>query len=218
MTPFCHDRDLLLLEPRLFDQGPFRAQRRAAGSDGLLSGTTFTSASADFLSTGLEAGMVLLLYLGTTGEPEGYEVLAVPDAHSLTLSVPRASADAPAQAPVLGAGPHSWAVLSFAPQIAAASADLAERLATMGETAGLEPADFAASDQLRALAAVATASAIYRALADQAGPADPRWVKADHYDAQLAQRLPRLRLVQDADGDGRPERTRTLSHVTLRRR
>ena len=217
MSAFCHDRDLLITEPGLFTGGAFAAQRLGAGADGVLTGTAFTSPSAEFFAWGVQPGMVLCLYTDQVSEGRCYEITAVPAAGTLSVSVVRATPDAAALPPPPWAAPVHWQVLSFAPQIAQASNALAERLRTAGEAAGIVPESFADSDQLRTVAAHATLAALFAASAEGAEKSDARWSKARHYWRLCQEGLLRLRLAVDVNGDGLAEQTRSLANVRLRR-
>lgn len=217
MTPFCHDRDLLIIEPAVFTVGAFRAQQLAAGNDGALAGTAFTSAAADFSDAVVKSGTVLCAHSGQLSEGICYEVVAVADAHTLTVSVPRASVEEPATPPAAGGAGLNWQVLTFGPQIARASDMLAERLRDLAEAAGIKSAEFADSAQLVEVTACLALASIYAAAAETADDSDARWTKSRHYAGRYAGQLQRLRLACDLDGDGRAETTRSLANVRLRR-
>ena len=107
---FSNDRDLLLLEPNVFIDVPLLAQQRVQVSDGNLTGTTLTSASADFVSAKVGPGSVVLI------AGQLHEVISRPDKHTLTVSLPRTSlAEAPISATVHGSG-LSVTSRTFAPQ------------------------------------------------------------------------------------------------------
>ena len=82
---FSTDRDLLTLEPHVFRDVPFLSQQRVSVTDGVISGTTLTSASADFVASQVEAGSVVLV------NDVAHEVLSRTDANTLSISLPRAS-------------------------------------------------------------------------------------------------------------------------------
>lgn len=216
MSQFCNDRDLLLIEPSLFTCGVFNGQRLGYGSSGTLSGSSFTVFSTDFLASGVKPGMVLCLYSGQISEGEGYEIVSVDSAYALTVSVPRATTDSPVIAPTTFSQTKDWQILTFAPQIAAMSAALSERLRTICEASGINQGDFADSAQLRGVTAYATLAGLFAAAADGTDD-DARWSKSRYYESLYRDGLLRLRLALDADGDGLAEQTRTLANVHLRR-
>ena len=180
MDNFCQDRDLLGVEPRVFLDGGFPSQQLIAGGDGNLSGTTFTSATSDFQSAGLGAGMVLTTYTASAAEGNALEIVSVDSATSLTVSVLRADAESAAVAPPAGTG-LNFHVRTFSPQIRGTSATLAEKLRQMIEVGGICAADFADSAQLRRTTCYGALSGIFVARAENAAPFDANWIKAEHY-------------------------------------
>lgn len=217
MSLFCCDRDLLILEPKIFGDSAWNAQRLCAGTEGQFAGTTFTTDCAGLAAAGVQGGMVLCVYATQPSEGMGYEIVSVKGSNVLTISVPRAGADDPPIAPVVAPGPVQWQVLTFAPQIAAASATLAERLRNLSESAGIRQADFADSAQLRTVAACLALAGIFAASAESNDDSDARWTKSCSYMSQYRSALLNLRLSCDVDGDGLAEETRTLANVRLRR-
>lgn len=216
MSMFCQDKDLLSIEPVVFIGGGLVGQVLVSGTDGALSGTTFTSAASDFHSAGIAAGMVLCTYLDNPAEGTAVEVVSVDSATQLTVSVLRADADADPIAPPAGSN-LGFYIRTFTVQIDNVSGTLAEKLRQMLEVAGISKADFADSQQLRMTAVSGCLSSIFVARADNATDQDANWVKAEHYRDQFYRQQLQLRLAIDADGDGKAEQTRTLGSITLRR-
>jgi hypothetical protein len=216
MTNQCQDRDLLAIEPGLFAGGGFDNQQLAAGSDGALAGTAFTSAAAGFVNSAVQPGMVLSVYATVPAEARCYEVIAVDSATHLTVSVIRADADASAVAPPEGTG-LKFFITTLGPQIAAAQRALCEKLRLTGEAAGIAPADYAASSQFRVAVALAALASIFIARTSTGEPGDANRVKAEFYRLRHVEALTQLRLASDADGDGLAETTRSLGNVSLRR-
>lgn len=213
---FCQDRDLLCMEPIVYLNGDAAGQTLSAGTDGVIVGTTFTSAGSDFLTTGVETGMVLCTYETIPSEGRAWEIVSVDSAQVLTISVLRAAADDPPLAPPGGTG-LSFCVRSYAPRIQAVSAALAEKLRRLAETAGVSAANFAESAQLRAATVHGVLADLFLARADNARPHDANWIKAEYHRAEFLRAQDQLRLACDADGDGVAEHTRTLGNVSLRR-
>jgi hypothetical protein len=216
MSQFCTDRDILAIEPNAFLAGGFPSQELAAGSDGAVTGTTFTSAASDFQPAAVEAGMVLCTYTTTPAEGTACEIVSVDSATSLTVSVLRADSEAPAVPPPEGSE-LSFRVRTFAPQIKSVSDTLARKLRQLAEVGGLAAADFADSAQLARVCAYGVLAAVFVARAENATPADANWIKAEHYRNEFRRLQLQLRLSVDADGDGRAEQTRALGNVALRR-
>ncbi|MEZ6193973.1 MAG: hypothetical protein R3C45_22230, partial [Phycisphaerales bacterium] len=80
---FSTDRDLLAIEPAVFEDVPFAAQKRLQVADASISGTTVTSASADFVSAQVDAGSVVLI------AGLAFEVVSRTDANTIEVSLPR---------------------------------------------------------------------------------------------------------------------------------
>jgi len=213
---FCQDRDLLCIEPIVYLSGDAVGRQLVVGGDGAIGGTTFTSAGSDFVSSGVEAGMVLCTYDTIPAEGRVWEILSVDSATTLTISVLRVDVDAPPVAPPAGTG-LSFYVRSFGPQIHSVSATLAEKLRQLAEVAGIASADFADSVQLRVTTAHGALAGVFLARADNARPHDANWIKAEFHRAEFLRCQDQLRLAVDVDGDGLAEQTRTLGNVYLKR-
>ena len=216
MSDSCKDRDLLAVEPEVFTGGGFESQQMAAGADGLISATSFSSASAGFVAGGVQPGMVLCVYAAVPAEGRCYEIVSVDSATALTVSVLRSEQDGDAIGPPPGTG-LKYQINTFAPQISAAAATLHEKLRQIAEAEGISEADFADSAQLGRAIALGALAAIFTARAANATGADANWTKAEHYRRQHVAATAAIRLAQDTDGDGLAERTRTLGNVSLRR-
>ncbi len=216
MTTFCQDRDILGVEPLVFLTGGLPAQDLITGQDGALSGSTFTSATADFQAAGVEEGMVLCVHDGCPAEGTAYEIVSVDSATALTVSILRADDDSDPLPPPAGSE-LAYYVRTFAAQIQCTSATLSERLRHTVEANGIVAAEFADSSQLTQVAAVGVLAAVFVARAENASPADANWVKAEHYRGRFRSLQSQLRLAVDANGDGVAEQTRTLGNVALRR-
>ncbi len=215
MSNYCQDRDLLTIEPIVFLGGGFPNQKLITGSNGQISGTTFTC-TGDLAAAGVEAGMVLCTYSTIPAEGNAYEIVSVDSATTLTVSVLRADPASAAVAPPAQSS-ISFYVSTYAAQIRTVSTTLGEKLRQITEVTGVAAADFADSSQLEVVAAYGTLAVIFVSRAENAQPFDANWIKAQHYQ-QLHHHLQlQLRLVVDTDGDGQAEQTRSLGNMTLRR-
>lgn len=216
MTPYCHDRDLLNLEPVLFHSGGLGESLIARGQSAGVSGLTLT-ADADFAAAAVSPGMVALLRPGEGSAAQAVEVLAVTSPTTLSVCLPRADDLQPCRP----AGPVEhcpWELRSFAPQIAAVSLALGEKLRRLAEVSGVGGQDFPHSAQLRQTAVYGVLAALFAARAENAtATGDPNWIKAQHYRQAFLMAQVQLHLAGDADGDGLAESARSLGHVTLRR-
>jgi len=216
MTPQCCDRDLLALENILFLGAGGGMQPVAEGPDGQSSGVTFTAADVDFAAAGVEAGMVLTTYDMGHGPAEGRtcEIVAVPAATQLDVSVLRVDADSPAVAPIPG-GPCFF-IRSYRPQIQAVHDALMERLLWAGTGKPVWTGSFLPSPQLRQALACGTLAAVFVSRARDGSPTDANWLKAEHYRREFERLSASLQLTPDP-ADGQPGGVVAMGHVTLRR-
>jgi hypothetical protein len=216
MSTHCQDRDLLCIEPIAFLGGGMPYQQLAGGSDGTISGTTFTSSGSDFLSAGVTAGMVLCTYVTAPEEARAWEIVSVDSAASLTVSVLRADPEGPAIAPPADTG-LNFAVRTFAAQIAEVSSALDGMLRRLEELRGAGTAEFADPEPLRAVAVAGVLARAFLARAESADGNDVHWTKAKVYREESARLQQGLRLSLDVDEDGTPDETQTPGHLRLRR-
>ena len=204
---------LLRMEPALFIDGSTEATIIATGSDGEVSGTTFSSASADFTTAEIDAANVVVI-----AGSEALEVDTRDDANSLTVSKPRPSATAVAIQPTAGTS-LSYEVLTFANAIQVAEAwvlgglgiDPNDPIATVDTTAIIDTEPIEHLIALRVIADVYALAAarqptdaslsslatVYRGKADAARHRTVAWI--------------------DCDGDGIPEATRRIDVITFSR-
>ena len=110
---FSTDHDLLLMEPQIFRDVPIAGQERLRVNDGIITGTTLSSISADFESAQVDAGGVALV----AGTP--HEVITRLDANTLSVSLSREGIDDAEIPPGDGSG-LEIAIRTFAPQTAKA--------------------------------------------------------------------------------------------------
>jgi len=217
MTDYCQDRDLLAIEPVLFTGIGLAGQQLIAGNGGQLAGTAFSISGGSFVTTSVQAGMVLGTYETTPSEGMACEITAVSSATQLTVSVLRADTEAPAIPPPSKSN-VSYQVVTYAAQIKAVSRSLGEKLRQLSEASAISEADFADSAQLRSVTAYGALTEIFVARADNAERYDANWIKAQHYRQLFRQNQLQLRLAVDTDGNGHAEYTRSLGNVLLKRR
>ncbi len=216
MNTITHDRDLLRLEPVLFLGGGCASRTLIAGGDGVLSGSTFTSPGSDFALAALAAGMVLCTWTDAPEEPTAVEIVSVDSATQLTVSVLRESPDSDPVAPSAGSG-LGFFVRSYRPEIRQAADQLAHMLSRSGETHRQDPPTFCDAAVLRETIAIGALATIFSARSGNGGQTDSAGIKAERYRREWLTARTRLRVAVDTDGDGLPDETRTLGHVTLRR-
>ena len=213
---FSQDRDLVILEPRLFAELAWPGQVLAAGSDGALADGAFTSASADFVAARLAVGMVLHVQLpaGATA----LEIVAIDSASELTVSALRATADDDAIVPAAEGETLSYHVASFAAQ---AEMVALEMLTSLGlwpadPTSPWQAQDIAQPEALRAVSAYGVLATVLGGAASRTDAQDGYWTKAAHYRRLFERGLQRLRVALGGEG-GSAQAVRDLGAGRLRR-
>lgn len=209
---FSTDRDLLAMEPSLFTDVPLMGQQRLSVTDGVITGTTLTSATADFQAAQVEAGSVLLV------NQIALEVLQRSSAQSITVSLLRASLG---DLPIPPAAGTSLTVTArtFSPQ-AAIVHDTLLRLTGIEPEDALSPVSEESIVSLSVMArleSLGVLEMVYSAAAAIVGENKNLLEKAEHYRQAFTQALRRATVLIDADGDGFADVRRSLSVLTLQR-
>lgn len=209
---FSTDRDLLLYEPTLFNDLPWVSQQRLSVTDGQVSGTTLSSASADFEAAQVDTGSVLLV------NKTPVEVLARVDAMTLTVSLPRTNTTDAAILP----GDMSSATVTartFTPQAGLVCASLLRMLGLDGDDP-VEPLDAEAVVSLSAMArleSLGTLERVYSSAAALTGDNDTLLFKAAAYRRSFLEAAARCPVQIDTTGDGLPDEKRYVGVGRLTR-
>lgn len=213
--PFSTDRDLLVLEPALFRDVAWSAQTRLTSSSVLVTGTTLTGATSNFVAAKIAPGMVALV------NDAPLEILGVDSETTLTVSRLRDDEDAEAIPPLPVSG-ASLRIATFGPQREIVCRQLLAAL-------GLDPAPadgaFApgptAADVLntRDVALVEALGALHLILSSAAamvGETSTLWTKAAHYRDRFDRARGRLSVLLDLNHDGVGDATRrvAVTHLT----
>ncbi len=208
---FSTDRDLLALEPSLFDEALFAGRKRLEVSDGAITGVTLTSATADFESARIDAGDVILV------ADAPCEVIARNSATSLTISQLR---DNVGDDPIPPGNGSSLAVVhrTFAPQASLVHDELLRLLGIDAEGHG-DPAEDAivSMSVMRDLEALLTLARLYEAAITVSGEAsfDLLRTKAAGYRARFREAARSSVIHLDLDGDGHADAVRDLRSIGL---
>jgi hypothetical protein len=210
--PLINDRDLLLLEPQLFIGGELAATVLRNVTDGVVSGTTITSASSNFTSLAIDFG-----HAGSIDDLP-CEVVSRISSTQLSVSAPRAGTGDPLIEFAAG-GSQRLKIVSFKRLI-----DVAESwvLGALGLDADdpMQPLETSAILNLEAvkhLIAVRTIQQGYAAAA-ALGPGDASLKeRAAFYAVQLDSAKRSTEIYLDLDGDGKADCVRRLDSITFLR-
>lgn len=208
---FASDRDLLVYEPRLFNEVGFAAQRvlDSASGGGLDSnGTTLTVSVARFVDWGVQAGWVAVI----ADVPA--EVVTRFNQTQLYVSKLRDDPSGGA-VPIGGSGSGlSVRVATFRPQLAVIHGVI---LRGLGIEPGIVGPDGVSETSIRNPAALARAEClgalhmIYSAAAVLAGESSLHWAKAKMYAERFDTERRRVGAEIDTDGDGVADAVRRVN-------
>jgi len=213
---FATDRDLLVLEPRLFFDIAWTTQTLVSASGAELGpdGVTLTLAGASFDTLGIDTGHVALV------QQAPLEVLSRTSATELSVSKLRPTTGS-APVPATPGSGLSLSIATFAPQIGLIHDQLLRMIGVepgappapgvAGEADITNPGDFRLAEALGAL------HLIYASAALLIGDRSTEWAKARMYRERFDAERRRLVAEIDLDADGVPDATRRPSAVQFRR-
>jgi len=211
--PLISDRDLLILEPDLFRDVGFLAQRVINATGSITSGKLNVT-GADFVTAGVNVGHVIVH--GQTP----LEVIFRNSASQLTVSLLRAATTDPVITPP-NASTAPAIVFTFAPQIAAAHAAVLAMLGlpAAGTAAPGTPDETAITNphELRMLAALLSLSLIWSAAAAVSGPHSNAASRAEQYRQRAARERSSVIARLDIDGDGLADAQRSAAAAAFAR-
>lgn len=194
---FSTDRDLLAIEPAVFEDVPFAAQKRLQVADASVSGTTLTSAGADFVAARVDAGSVVLV------AGLAFEVLSRTDANTLEVSLPRTHNTDPGVPGGDGADLELIA-RTFAPQAELVHDGLLRLIGIDPEDADAEltQASILSVALMARIEALGTLELVYAGAASLLGDNDTLLMKAGEYRRRFRQACAGAVVSLDTDGDG----------------
>lgn len=210
---FCTDRDLIVLEPRLFFDVSWTAQKRLdlpTGGAINSAGDTLTVTGADVAALGIEHGFIAVV----AGTP--VEVIERLNSTQLRISRLRASTNDALIPAVAGAG-LKLTIHTFMPQARVVHEQLLRMI-------GIEPGEASApgrpaapditNPRAFALAeALGTLHLIFTSASAAVGGESLLWTKSQTYRERFAAERKRLVAEIDLDGDGEPDAVRRPSVV-----
>jgi len=209
MISFSNDADILKYEPMLFGELHLPWQVLAAGTDGTLSGTTFSAAGADFVSAQVLAGGVVYMRSGDGSLDGVYEIVSVDSATELTVSVIRSDLDDDPISPPAG-DDISYRISTFGPQASETAFQLTEYF-------GIRPGNPASdidvesvldTQALRRASVFAVISSVYAMLAGKSKD-ENFWNKSLYYQRLFERARERCRFSVDAGLDGLADVTKS---------
>lgn len=214
---FAVDRDLLALEPGLFRDVSWTAQKLVDVAGASVSGTTLTASGADFVGAGVAAGHIALV------AGVAHEVVTRLSATQLTVSRLREEATAPAIPPGATTG-AAVVIATFMPQIRIVHEQVMRSLGIEPSAASGAPAVEAGAPTeanvvnpggLARLEALGALHLIYTGAAALVDAASPLWAKAEVYRARFAEERRATGAALDLDGDGIADAVRRASALRL---
>ncbi len=204
--------ELMRVEPRLFTDAADSGLTLVVASDAVVSDTDLTSASSDFLATGVTTGDVVVV------AGEAIEITSVDTATQLSTSRRRLSDASPVLKPSPGTG-LSMSIISFQPLIDRVQGQLlaAAGIDPLHPTHPLSLSDVTNPDDLKPLLATrVAATALARASA--VAPTDDSLAALAAFYRPLADEAARFATIMvDLDGDGQADEARRLSAMLLMR-
>lgn len=218
MAKFCTDVDLLKWEPVLFRELALPSQTLCGSDDGVVLGTTLTSAEASFNNAGVEAGNVIHLYNGESEIDGCYEVVAVDSATSLTVSVVRANDNATPIAPPAGTDVR-YRISTFGPQAEEAAYGLLQYFGIDASESDnvVDVNDIVDQTVLRQASVFAVLAAVFASSAASINDNANLWQKSLRYQKLFQEARVKVRIGIDHDDSGTAEQFRIGGTVRLRR-
>ncbi len=222
--PFATDRDLLILEPNLFRDVQWTAQRLISAT-ATVSGTTLTASGVDFAASGVEAGAVAIV----DGVP--VEVVSRTSATVLVVSRPRVGLD-DAAIPPSPSTSKTLTIHTFRPQIELVHQQVLRMVGidpfepaaqvAAGGGGALTEAAILNPRALRLVEALGTLHLIFAGASaiggiGSTGPDTPIALRARFYRERFDEARRRAAVRIDTDGDGIADATRYLNLMQLAR-
>lgn len=206
---FAFDRDLLVMEPLLWQEVAWVGQVRARTTGSVLSGTLTTS-SINLAALGVETGHIAIV----DGVP--MEILQRLSNTTATVSLVRATTSMP---PITPANVASASVVfsTFTPQLAVAHAQIL-RLAgiePVGAPEGVTEDRITNPHDCTMLECLGALHLIYTAVAAACGAPADALERADAYRERFGTEMRRVVIQLDLDGDGLADARRTLGVAHL---
>jgi hypothetical protein len=210
--PLINDVDLLTIEPSVFIDAEPASTNLLTLDDGVIAGVALTSASADFVASGIGQGHVAIV------NGEALEITERLSGTQLGVSRPRASGDDDAIAPPPGSG-LEFKINTFARLIAQTQSDLLAALAIDGDDPDLplDEADIVNADAVGRYLALRVIERAFSLASAIDVPDESLAARAAHYAALADDLAEGLAVLVDLDGDGEADQARHRRVCVLRR-
>jgi hypothetical protein len=217
MVKFSNDVDILKYEPALFGELYLPWQVLIEGTGGILSGTNFTAAGADFIAAKVSAGGVVYLRNSALTIDGAYEIVSVDSATQLTVSVLRADDEGDTIEPPQ-ASDVCYRISTFDPQANEAAFALTEYFGIKpgAPASDVDAEDILDCDVLRRASVFVVISGVYAMLAGK-NDDEAFWKKSNYYRKCFENARSRACVSIDADDDGIAERTSSGGAIRLNR-
>jgi hypothetical protein len=207
MELFSRDVDLVKFEPGLFAESNFTSQVLGKGTNGVVSGTSFSAAGGDFINKGVTAGGVIFMQSLDGTINAAYEIVSVDSATQLTISVVRSDSE---QAPI-AVGTASgliYRIMTFAPQAAEALYEIA---GWFGLRPGIAEAAYGVEDisdatPLHLLSAYRVLAMVFGTLGGTEDEKKTYSQKQEYYMGLYKEARGRARIMLDVEHDGEAEK------------
>lgn len=197
------DMDLARFEPGVFGELYFKSQVVCEGTNGLVAGTQFAAAGADFSASAVEAGHVIWLQSVDESLAGAYEIAEVIDSGHLTITVLR-SGDEQSLVPVGAESGLVWRIVRYAAQAYETLWEISRRLGLRPGCAGAANSieDVTDSESLRQASVFGTLATIFETLKTGAQEPEMLEVKAAFYRAKFERAMAGVKVTIDVNADG----------------
>lgn len=212
------DVDLARFEGAVFGELYLKSQVVCGGTNGIVAGTQFTAAGADFAACAVEAGNVIWLQSADGAIAGAYEIAQVIDSGHLAVSVVR-SDETQALVPVAAASGLTWRIVRYAAQAHEIEWEISRRLGLGPGCAGAAHSieDVTDAEALRQASVFGTLALVFEALVTQAQETELLEVKAAYYRAKFERTMEGAKVTVDTSGDGTGDKCVEGGLIALKR-
>jgi hypothetical protein len=207
---FATDRNLLVLEPGLFREVAWTGQALVSLTDGVLTGTTLTSATGGFQTSNVAAEHVVLV------NTVALEVIARISDIELTVSRLRDQKTDPAQPTVLDGSSLTVKIWTFSPQIQHIH-EMLLRSVEIDPTSTTTPSasQIRNPDSLAPVEALGAMHLILSAIGAASGPGSTLWDRIEMYRRRFAAAREGTTVELDTTGDGTTDTRRPFASTPV---